>query len=58
MPLAFIMEQAGGLAINGERRVVDVVPNDIHERSALIVGSPHEVAMYQTVVNGGARKIA
>jgi fructose-1,6-bisphosphatase I len=58
MPLAFIMEQAGGSAINGERRVVDVVPNDIHERSALIVGSPHEVDMYKTVVYGGARKTA
>ncbi|MEY4667878.1 MAG: class 1 fructose-bisphosphatase [Pseudomonadota bacterium] len=58
MPLAFIMEHAGGAAINGERRIVEVVPRDIHERSALIVGSPHEVAMYQTVVHGGKRKIA
>jgi fructose-1,6-bisphosphatase I len=58
MPLAFIMEQAGGSAINGEQRIVDVVPHDIHDRSALIVGSPHEVAMYKTVVHGGTRKIA
>ncbi len=58
MPLAFIMEQAGGSAINGEQRIVDVVPKDIHERSALIVGSPREVEMYRTVVHGGSRKTA
>lgn len=58
MPLAFIMEHAGGSAINGEQRIVDLVPRDIHERSALVVGSPHEVSMYEAVVHGGERKIA
>jgi fructose-1,6-bisphosphatase I len=58
MPLAFIMEQAGGAAINGRERIVNVIPGDIHERSSLIVGSPQEVAMYHSVVHGGERKIA
>ena len=58
MPLAFIMEQAGGAAINGRERIVNVIPGDIHERSSLIVGSPQEVAMYQSVVHGGERQIA
>lgn len=58
MPLAFIAEQAGGAAINGPGRVVDVVPKYIHERSALIIGSTSEVMMYQTVVHGADRKRA
>lgn len=58
MPLAFIAEQAGGAAINGPVRVVDVVPTDIHERCALITGSKSEVMMYETVVHGGERKRA
>jgi fructose-1,6-bisphosphatase I len=58
MPLAFIAEQAGGAAINGPGRVVNIVPGDIHERSALIIGSAQEVQMYQAVVHGGERKRA
>ncbi len=52
MPLAFIMEQAGGAAVNGPSRVVEVVPRDIHEKSALITGSPGEVSHFQRVVYG------
>lgn len=58
MPLAFIAEQADGAAINGPGRIVDIVPNDIHERSALIIGSASEVMMYQAVVHGADRKRA
>jgi fructose-1,6-bisphosphatase I len=42
-PLAFIAEQAGGLASNGRRRVLDVKPKDIHQRTPLVIGSPAEV---------------
>jgi len=52
MPLAFIAEQAGGVAVNGADRITAIVPTDIHERSALIVGSPHEVNWFQKVVHG------
>lgn len=58
MPLAFIAEQAGGSAINGVERIVNVTPTDIHQRSALIAGSAEEVAMYQSVVHGVTRKSA
>jgi len=53
MPLAFIMEQAGGLALNGPERVVEITPSDIHQRSAFIAGSPHEVARFRADVHGG-----
>jgi fructose-1,6-bisphosphatase I len=52
MPLAFIMEQAGGVAVNGRERVLSIVPNSIHQKSAFITGSPHEVRWYQRVVHG------
>jgi fructose-1,6-bisphosphatase I len=51
MPLAFIMEQAGGRAIDGPRRVLDVTPRDIHDRSAFIAGGSHEVEWYERVVH-------
>lgn len=51
MPLAFILEQAGGMAVDGQRRVLDIVPNDIHDRCAFIAGGVHEVDWYQRVVH-------
>lgn len=43
-PLAFIAEQAGGMAIDGERRILEIEPSDIHQRTPLVIGSPEEVA--------------
>ncbi len=42
-PLAFIAEQAGGLAIDGTRRILDVDPTDLHQRTPLYIGSKAEV---------------
>ena len=42
-PLAFIAEQAGGMAIAGKQRVLDIVPEGIHQRTAFVVGSGAEV---------------
>ncbi len=42
-PIAFIMEQAGGGAITGRTRILDVVPDTLHQRSAFIFGSRSEV---------------
>jgi fructose-1,6-bisphosphatase I len=47
LPLAFIIEQAGGTASNGKQRLIDVVPSDIHERSAFIAGSPSEMQWFE-----------
>ena len=38
-PWAFIFEYAGGLAIDGEQRILDVPFKNIHQRSALYIGS-------------------
>ena len=38
-PMAFLMEVAGGLATDGERRVLDILPTELHQRSPLFLGS-------------------
>lgn len=47
-PLAFIAEQANGVATNGERRILDIKPEGIHERTSLIVGSKEDVEAFQS----------
>jgi fructose-1,6-bisphosphatase I len=49
-PLAMIAEQAGGLATTGHGRVLEVVPENIHERTSLIVGSKVEVERLQAIL--------
>jgi fructose-1,6-bisphosphatase I len=38
-PFAFITEVAGGRATNGRERILDIVPQSLHERSPLFIGS-------------------
>jgi len=45
-PLAFIAEQAGGMATNGRERILDIQPKNIHQRTALILGSEVEVRAF------------
>lgn len=42
-PIAFIAEQAGGTATDGQQRLLDVKPGELHQRSALYVGSPQMI---------------
>jgi fructose-1,6-bisphosphatase I len=42
-PMAFLVEQAGGLATNGTQRIMDLQPTKLHERVSVILGSKHEV---------------
>ncbi len=42
-PVAFIVEQAGGLASTGRERVLDVAPQDLHQRVPFIFGAREEV---------------
>jgi len=39
MPMAFILEQAGGAATTGTERILDIVPHSIHQRSSCYMGS-------------------
>jgi len=44
-PMAFICEQAGGRASDGERDILDIVPQSLHERTPLYVGTKEFVDM-------------
>ncbi|MHC2993643.1 fructose 1,6-bisphosphatase [Pontibacter sp. HJ8] len=46
-PLAFIVEQAGGKASDGNRRIMEVEPTELHQRSPLILGSADMVDMVE-----------
>jgi fructose-1,6-bisphosphatase I len=49
-PLAMIAEQAGGAAVDGATRILDIKGEGIHDRTALIVGSKVEVEALQKAV--------
>jgi fructose-1,6-bisphosphatase I/sedoheptulose-1,7-bisphosphatase len=56
-PVAFIVEQAGGLASNGRERILDVMPTDLHQRIGFVFGARDEVervAAYHVDHNGTA----
>ncbi|MEY4792094.1 MAG: hypothetical protein RIT34_901 [Bacteroidota bacterium] len=38
-PLAFIAEQAGGIATNGQQRILDIKPSQLHQRVGFYIGS-------------------
>lgn len=42
-PMSYIMEQAGGLASTGKMPVLDIKPENIHQRSPIILGSADDV---------------
>lgn len=42
-PMAFIVEQAGGAATNGNMRILDIVPHKLHQRVPVFLGSKDEV---------------
>lgn len=42
-PIAFVTEQAGGGATNGDRRILDIVPESLHQRTPLVFGSSDHV---------------
>lgn len=42
-PMAFIVEQAGGLASTGRERILEILPNGLHQRVPLIFGARDEV---------------
>ncbi|WP_025209489.1 class 1 fructose-bisphosphatase [Hippea sp. KM1] len=45
-PMAFIIENAGGMATDGKQRILDIKPQSLHQRVPLIIGSKYEVEKY------------
>jgi fructose-1,6-bisphosphatase I len=46
-PMAFLFEQAGGMATNGVDRILDFVPKALHDRTPLVLGSREDVAAFR-----------
>ena len=59
--MAYIMEQAGGAALIGGERALDIQPTSLHDRVPIVMGSKQDVAQYEKfyaeskAVRAGAR---
>ncbi|VFR43367.1 Fructose-1,6-bisphosphatase, type I [plant metagenome] len=42
-PMSFIVEQAGGAAVDGVDRILDIKPGQLHQRVGVVLGSRNEV---------------
>lgn len=51
-PLAMIIEQAGGGASDGHRRILDIEPSELHQRTPLIIGSKEDVDIACEFIQG------
>lgn len=56
-PVSFLIEQAGGMATTGRgRRILDIQPDDIHQRIPFVFGARTEIetiiAYHQDYING------
>ena len=52
-PLAYIVEQAGGRAITGDGRdIMEIEPDELHQRVPLIIGSRYDVDEAEAFLDG------
>jgi fructose-1,6-bisphosphatase I len=42
-PMSWLIEQAGGASTNGQQRILDIQPTQLHQRVSVILGSKNEV---------------
>jgi fructose-1,6-bisphosphatase I len=50
-PMSFIAEQAGGKAINGRQRILEIEPIELHQRSPIVLGSKEMVEKVEDFIN-------
>jgi fructose-1,6-bisphosphatase I len=50
-PMSFIAEQAGGKAINGRQRILEIEPTELHQRSPIVLGSKEMVEKVEDFIN-------
>lgn len=51
-PMAFLVEQAGGRATDGFKRILDILPQSLHERTPLFLGSRDDVQTVEQFLQG------
>lgn len=50
-PLAFLVEQAGGRASDGQKRLLDLIPSKLHQRTPAIIGSAEDVKLVESFIS-------
>ena len=55
-PLAMLIEQAGGKASTGQERLLDVVPEMLHARTPLFIGSKEDVELVESFITDWTRR--
>jgi len=51
-PMAFLVEQAGGRASDGHRRILDLQPEELHQRTPLFIGSAPLIEAAEAFLQG------
>jgi fructose-1,6-bisphosphatase I len=51
-PMAFLFEQAGGMALDGKDRILDIMPAELHQRVPLVLGSKDDVTAFRQFMVG------
>src|SRR6185437_15892726 len=53
-PLALLIEEAGGSASDGQRRILDIEADEAHQRTPIAIGSAEDVASFETFLKQDA----
>ena len=51
-PLAFCVEAAGGAATDGHRDILNIMPEELHQRTPLFIGSKDDVQTAREMLGG------
>jgi fructose-1,6-bisphosphatase I len=51
-PMAYIIEQAGGRAIDGKGRILDIKPTSLHEHTPIFLGSEEDINICEEFLKG------
>jgi fructose-1,6-bisphosphatase I len=52
-PLGFLIEQAGGIASNGNSSILDVKPESLHQRTPIFMGSKADMEELLAILKEG-----
>jgi fructose-1,6-bisphosphatase I len=57
-PMAFIVEAAGGRATDGKKRILELQPKELHERTPIFIGSEEDVKKVEEFMAKAEQEIA
>lgn len=57
-PMAFLIEQAGGVATNGVENILDLEPETLHQRTPLYIGNVSEIELIHQYIHGWRMKVS